>query len=95
MNRLENKIGRIFLLRCGLRIGSTCEYNARKDGAQEVTENRSSIKLIEIMLVDNQIMVRTGIRRLLEVIVDFSVIAEVSSGEEALALGREHQPAVC
>ena len=51
--------------------------------------------MIEIMLVDNQTMVRTGIRRLLEVIVDFSVIAEVSSGEEALALRREHQPAVC
>jgi two-component system, NarL family, invasion response regulator UvrY len=48
--------------------------------------------MIKIILVDDQIMVRTGIRRLLEEIVDFSVIAEVSSGEEALVLARDHQP---
>lgn len=48
--------------------------------------------MIEIILVDDQIMVRTGIRRPLEEIVNFSVIAEVASGEEALVLARENQP---
>ena len=48
--------------------------------------------MIEIMLVDDQVMVRTGIRRLLEEIVDFTVIGEASSGEQALALARKHQP---
>lgn len=50
--------------------------------------------MIRILLVDDHDLVRIGIRRLLEDVADFSIIAEASSGEEAVKLSREHTPDV-
>ncbi len=44
------------------------------------------------MLVDDHDMVRTGLKRLLEDFSDLEVIAEASSGEEAIILAESHQP---
>lgn len=50
--------------------------------------------LIKILLVDDHELVRTGIRRLLADEEGIKVIAEASSGEEAIKLTRELQPDV-
>lgn len=50
--------------------------------------------MIKIILVDDHELVRTGIRRILDDIKDFSVMAEASSGEEAVALCRKNAPDV-
>ncbi len=44
------------------------------------------------MLVDDHDMVRTGLKRLLEDYSDLEVIAEASSGEEAIILVQSHKP---
>jgi two-component system, NarL family, invasion response regulator UvrY len=50
--------------------------------------------MIKIMLVDDHRLVRAGLRRVLQEVSDMSVVAEASSGEEALDLAREHSPDV-
>ncbi|MFV2061694.1 MAG: UvrY/SirA/GacA family response regulator transcription factor [Gammaproteobacteria bacterium] len=48
--------------------------------------------MIKIILVDDHDMVRTGLKRLLEDFPDIEVIAEASSGEQAIDLIQAHQP---
>jgi len=50
--------------------------------------------LIRILIVDNQELVRCGIRRLLDDMVHFSVVGEASSGEEAVQMARDLAPDV-
>jgi len=50
--------------------------------------------MIRVMLVDDHELVRAGVRRLLGDFDDIEVVVEASSGEEALALVREHLPDV-
>jgi DNA-binding NarL/FixJ family response regulator len=47
---------------------------------------------VRILLVDDHVLVRAGIRALLEGIEDATIVAEASHGREALALAREHAP---
>ena len=49
---------------------------------------------INIMLVEDYQMVREGLRRMLEQEPDMAVLAEASSGEEALVLARTYSPDV-
>ena len=49
---------------------------------------------INILLVDNQVLVRSGLRRLLDDIDGLKVIGEAVSGEQAVALCRELGPHV-
>ena len=49
---------------------------------------------INILLVDNQVLVRSGLRRLLDDIDGLKVIGEAGSGEQAVALCRELGPHV-
>lgn len=49
---------------------------------------------IRVLLVDDHLVVRSGLRALLGTQPDLEVVAEASSGEEALQLVREHLPAV-
>ena len=53
-----------------------------------------SKNLIKIILVDDHELVRTGIRRILDDVKDFSVVSEASSGEDAVALCRRNAPDV-
>jgi len=50
--------------------------------------------MITIMLVDDHDLVRTGVKRLLEDDGEFTIVAEATSGEEALQLLRETDPQV-
>lgn len=50
--------------------------------------------MITILLVDDHDLVRTGIRMMLNDINGMKVVAEASSGEEAVKLGRELKPNV-
>ena len=47
-----------------------------------------------ILLVDDHDLVRTGLRCMLGDILEFSVVGEASSGEDALILGRKLKPDV-
>jgi DNA-binding NarL/FixJ family response regulator len=49
---------------------------------------------ITVLLVDDHLVVRSGLRALLGTQPDMEVIAEASSGEEALELVRAHSPSV-
>ena len=49
---------------------------------------------IRVLLVDDHLVVRSGLRALLGTQPDLEVVAEASSGEEALQLVREYLPAV-
>ena len=51
--------------------------------------------LIRVMLVDDHAVVRAGIKRLLEQESQFSVVAEVESGERAYVLFGEFLPDIC
>ncbi len=48
--------------------------------------------MINILLVDDHDLVRTGLRRLLDDVRGFKVIAEAANGEDALKLCRTHEP---
>lgn len=50
--------------------------------------------MITVILVDDHRLVRAGLRRVVSEQPDMEVIAEASSGEEAIELVREHQPDV-
>jgi DNA-binding NarL/FixJ family response regulator len=52
------------------------------------------IMSIKILLVDDQALMRDGIRMLLELEADFSLVAEACNGVEALSLYKQHRPDV-
>lgn len=50
--------------------------------------------MVKVILVDDHIVVRTGVKRLLEDQHDLSVIAEAGNGDDAYKLYHQHQPDV-
>jgi two-component system response regulator NreC len=52
------------------------------------------LKAIRILLADDHTVVRKGLRLLLESVPEFQVIADASSGREAVALAEQHMPVV-
>jgi two-component system, NarL family, response regulator NreC len=52
------------------------------------------LKAIRILLADDHTVVRKGLRLLLESVPEFQVIADASSGREAVALAEQHMPDV-
>jgi DNA-binding NarL/FixJ family response regulator len=48
--------------------------------------------VIRVLLVDDQALIRSGIRSLLEAEDDIEVVAEVADGRQAVALARQHRP---
>lgn len=50
--------------------------------------------MIHVLLVDDQPLIRSGFRALLELEDDIKVVAEAANGEEGLALAKEHLPDV-
>ena len=50
--------------------------------------------MIQVLLVDDHELVRTGIKLMLQDTADIKVIAEVASGEEAVRMAREIKPDV-
>ncbi|WP_140416388.1 response regulator, partial [Arthrobacter globiformis] len=52
------------------------------------------MSVITVLLVDDHLVVRSGLKALLGTQPDIDVVAEASSGEEALAAVEEHSPNV-
>jgi len=50
------------------------------------------VRALRILLADDHLLVRAGIRSLIENIPGASVVAEANNGREAVALARAHQP---
>jgi DNA-binding NarL/FixJ family response regulator len=50
--------------------------------------------VIRVLLVDDQPLIRSGFRALLDLEDDIEVVAEAADGEQALAMAREHLPDV-
>jgi DNA-binding NarL/FixJ family response regulator len=50
--------------------------------------------MIEVLLVDDDHLMRAGLRMIIEQTRDLSVTAEAGNGEEAIAAARRHRPAV-
>lgn len=50
--------------------------------------------MIEILLVDDHDLVRSGLRRLLEEEPDFKIVGEAGTGEDALKMARQSSPDV-
>ncbi len=48
--------------------------------------------MIRVLVVDDQPLIRSGFRALLDVEDDIEVVAEAADGKQALALAREHLP---
>ena len=48
--------------------------------------------MIKILLADDQALIRSGIRSLLEAEDDIEVVAEAADGQHAVALAAEHRP---
>lgn len=48
--------------------------------------------MIRVLLADDQALIRSGIRALLEAEDDIEVVAEAADGRQAVALAQEHQP---
>jgi DNA-binding NarL/FixJ family response regulator len=48
--------------------------------------------VIRVLLVDDQPLIRSGFRALLDVEDDIEVVAEASDGSQGVALAREHRP---
>jgi DNA-binding NarL/FixJ family response regulator len=48
--------------------------------------------MIRVLLVDDQVLIRSGIRSLLDAEADNEVVAEAADGQQAVALAVEHRP---
>lgn len=48
--------------------------------------------MIRVLLVDDQALIRSGIRSLLEAEDDIEVVGEASDGQQGVSLAREHRP---
>jgi NarL family two-component system response regulator LiaR len=56
--------------------------------------NPTSERTIRILIVDDQVVVRQGIRAYLSSFPDLEIVAEAGSGESAIKLALEHHPDV-
>ena len=48
--------------------------------------NEGDLRMIRVLLVDDQALVRSGFRVILETQADFEVVGEAANGEEAVRL---------
>src|SRR6185503_17419759 len=77
--------------RLGPRTG---HEDRRPDPADARTEGSERIMSIRILLADDHTLMRQGLRHILEGHPDFDIVAEASSGIEAVEAAREHRPDV-
>lgn len=59
-----------------------------------VDDNKVGTQMIKVTIVDDHELVRTGIIRLLSDVRGIEIVAEASSGEEAINIIRQHKPDV-
>jgi DNA-binding NarL/FixJ family response regulator len=51
--------------------------------------------LIRVLLADDEVMIRAGVRAILSSADDIEIVAEAEDGHEAVELGLRHRPDVC
>jgi DNA-binding NarL/FixJ family response regulator len=74
-----------------MRVGALPDRRA--DRIQRLAGARlSAMATIRVLLVDDHVLVRAGIRALIEAIEGAQIVAEASNGREAISLAREHKP---
>lgn len=59
-----------------------------------ITEQQSNPQPIRVMIVDDHMMVRDGLKAFLSIYPDIEVVAEAVDGEQALEQSRQHAPDV-
>src|SRR5258708_37019497 len=57
-----------------------------------IGRNNQELKSIKVLLADDHVLIRAGLRALMEKLPAVEVVAEAKDGREALRLIREHQP---
>ncbi len=57
-------------------------------------ENKTHMEPIRIMVVEDHHVVRHGLVALLQTVDDFEVVAQADTSDDAIALYRQHQPAI-
>jgi DNA-binding NarL/FixJ family response regulator len=65
-----------------------------RDQAAEMLQGTDTLGPIRVLIADDQMLVRAGIRSLLESLSEVEVIAEARDGLEALNLVAEHEPEI-
>jgi hypothetical protein len=74
-------------------LGGQLQAGPQDDGGFRVrAELPAGTVLIRILLADDQALIRSGIRSLLEAEDDIEVVAEAADGQHAVALAAEHRP---
>jgi CheY-like chemotaxis protein len=74
--------------------GSRISASRSMPGCLRVRRSRMIRRMIRVVLVDDQTLVRQGVRGLLELVPDIEVVGEASDGEEALEKVPELKPDV-
>ncbi len=74
----------------GGRLHGRAAGRRRLPGARRAS--RAGTVVIRILLADDQALIRSGIRSLLEAEDDIEVVAEAADGRQAVALAAEHRP---
>ena len=96
MRQRVEQLGGVFSVESSPGEGTivAAQVPARAQRAPAADKPGRRMTAITVLLVDDHLVVRSGLKALLGTQPDFDVVAEAASGEEALELVEQHSPAV-